>query len=443
MLVMLLSLTIWIGFNSIDTGEVNDHEIMRRFVVVPGKENGFLDAKKLEKLNLPSKYSDSSRAAKDAAIIEQLLAGKSWNRNIVRTTLKRYRGVFPIVETILGKKYFQLPELVAIEQEIPKYQHYISAANLMALRSLHYQRQGKIDQSIEEAHRVLRFGHKIKSETSWILISYMIGRAVENIALQRFYALSSETRINAKRSRHISGLIAKYGHREHDSFSESMLGEYRFMANSIEDYYQKTLSERLEYDQELAGIEDRTPNTFRQYLLSYYFHPNETKNLYAKEALRLYGEAKKICKDQEIPPNHEFHWTDLLKPNSLSKGEFGFKSYFKHRCFVNVFYAGVGLVTALKAYEKTNGRLPDTLNQLVPEFIDRIPEDEFDGQPMRYSKEHRWVYSVGSDYVDNGGRKDGYVFKHSYNKPAGANHPTIPVDHKLWLKQYQALLGAE
>src|SRR5262249_8508018 len=52
-------------------------------------------------------------------------------------------------------------------------------------------------------------------------------------------------------------------------------------------------------------------------------------------------------------------------------------------------------------------RLPDSLSELVPEYLPSVPLDSFDGQPLRYKKlEHGYfVYSIGSDFKDDGGKE--------------------------------------
>ncbi len=44
------------------------------------------------------------------------------------------------------------------------------------------------------------------------------------------------------------------------------------------------------------------------------------------------------------------------------------------------------------------GELPATLDALVPGYLPAVPRDYLDGQPIRYSREFRAVWSVGSDH---------------------------------------------
>ena len=54
---------------------------------------------------------------------------------------------------------------------------------------------------------------------------------------------------------------------------------------------------------------------------------------------------------------------------------------------------------------RENGQVPDRLADLVPEFLSEIPDDPFDGKPIRFmplQKGYR-VYSIGADEADNEG----------------------------------------
>jgi len=65
----------------------------------------------------------------------------------------------------------------------------------------------------------------------------------------------------------------------------------------------------------------------------------------------------------------------------------------------------VGL--AAKRYQLAHDTLPERLDLLVPDYLDAVPADPFDGKPLRYKLTDTGVivYSVGKDGVDNGGKE--------------------------------------
>jgi len=63
---------------------------------------------------------------------------------------------------------------------------------------------------------------------------------------------------------------------------------------------------------------------------------------------------------------------------------------------------------AAELYRMKHGDYPPSANDLVPDFIDRIPEDLFNpGTPLRYKKgaqgDRYRIYSVGQNGADDGG----------------------------------------
>ncbi len=60
---------------------------------------------------------------------------------------------------------------------------------------------------------------------------------------------------------------------------------------------------------------------------------------------------------------------------------------------------------AVERYRLAKGRLPETLTDLVPEYLGSVPLDPFDGAALRYQPLAKGfvVYSVGRDGWDDGG----------------------------------------
>jgi hypothetical protein len=74
------------------------------------------------------------------------------------------------------------------------------------------------------------------------------------------------------------------------------------------------------------------------------------------------------------------------------------------------------------------GALPDKLDELVPTFLERVPEDEFNGKSLRFKKlDNRYiVYSVGENLVDDGG------VERKSDKEVG--DVVVAVDREKWEK---------
>ncbi len=62
---------------------------------------------------------------------------------------------------------------------------------------------------------------------------------------------------------------------------------------------------------------------------------------------------------------------------------------------------------AIERHRLAYDRLPQTLADLTPAFLEQVPDDPFDGQPLRYRKLDPGyvVYSVGPDSTDDAGQE--------------------------------------
>jgi hypothetical protein len=62
---------------------------------------------------------------------------------------------------------------------------------------------------------------------------------------------------------------------------------------------------------------------------------------------------------------------------------------------------------AVERFRLVNGRLPDSLDELVPKFLDAVPSDPFDDSPLRYRKLSKgfMTYGIGPDLTDHGGKE--------------------------------------
>ena len=70
--------------------------------------------------------------------------------------------------------------------------------------------------------------------------------------------------------------------------------------------------------------------------------------------------------------------------------------------------AALDVVLASQQFQRIQGEFPESIEQLVPKFLDSVPIDPMDatGAPLHYRRETDGtavVWSVGMDGVDDGG----------------------------------------
>jgi hypothetical protein len=75
------------------------------------------------------------------------------------------------------------------------------------------------------------------------------------------------------------------------------------------------------------------------------------------------------------------------------------------KAFARLRAARAGI--AVERFRLANGRLPDSLDELPPKWLDTVPTDPFDDKPIRYKKLTQGfvTYSIGPDLKDDGGKE--------------------------------------
>ena len=60
---------------------------------------------------------------------------------------------------------------------------------------------------------------------------------------------------------------------------------------------------------------------------------------------------------------------------------------------------------AVQRYRLASDRIPETLKDLVPDYLESVPLDPFDGKELRYKKLETGyvIYSIGEDLSDDNG----------------------------------------
>jgi hypothetical protein len=71
------------------------------------------------------------------------------------------------------------------------------------------------------------------------------------------------------------------------------------------------------------------------------------------------------------------------------------------------------VATASERYRLANGAWPENLDALIPTFLDELPMDPFDNQPLRYAVDgaSMAVYSIGMNRTDDGGLVGGRIME--------------------------------
>jgi len=105
----------------------------------------------------------------------------------------------------------------------------------------------------------------------------------------------------------------------------------------------------------------------------------------------------------------EAHMASIPKRRVVCRGYASSVAWFfrKRRRHVAGLEAARMALAALRHRAK-HGGLPATLQDLVPDFVDSVPLDPFDGKPLRYrkTKDGFVIYAIGENAKDDGGKTE-------------------------------------
>lgn len=130
----------------------------------------------------------------------------------------------------------------------------------------------------------------------------------------------------------------------------------------------------------------------------------------------------------------------LVAPNAGGRSISGYYSMFARLNVEQVKAAENGIacvraVVAAERYRRANGAYPETLDALVPKYLDAVPRDTFSGGAMRYSRERGLMWAVGQNTVDDGGSTltdKGELGLFRFSRPKDALDMVFPVSAKAF-----------
>ena len=207
--------------------------------------------------------------------------------------------------------------------------------------------------------------------------------------------------------------------------------------NLLGAMYGKTLGDLLRLGSDMSARsrlqDDPWGNTERNFLFvllmacpgysSYCFQPNRILDAHRAETDRFCRKVDEGTYDMSYAQErHAGLWasdvdTSPLARNFLGQKKMpgrndGFATLFERRFKTRSFIA----VLACRSYRAKHGTLPASLDELVPEFLDEVPRDPYDGEKLRWNAEKGYFWTKGRD-----GNFDGVVEFYPDGKPRWKN----------------------
>ncbi len=140
---------------------------------------------------------------------------------------------------------------------------------------------------------------------------------------------------------------------------------------------------------------------------SYIFHPNRTFNELSEYFRALQADASRVCSElsaaRELAERYSYTgWRQLFAPNGVGQLYMAvlapdFRAFERARCQTDTRISLLQTRLAVEAYQDEQGRLPESLGALVPNYMAGLPPDGFDGKPLRFSRERQQLWSAADD----------------------------------------------
>ena len=299
--------------------------------------------------------------------------------------------------------------------------HFKGMAQVLHLRAIAELNNHQEDKALEDVQLALRLDDEIRQVP--LLIGHLVSVAISSMTLQPVYEGLAEHRWNdaqlaeLERSLAAKDFLADY--------QNAMRGECVFAVDAYESWRIAGIYKTYADGQEETVNMRWTPNAFFYQTELITARMNReilqplvdvTNRLVSPDALRRADDLFEEKKKHYSPYN-------VLAVVSLPTIDKSVKKFA-------VIQTGTDLARvacALERYRIANGKYPDSLNVLEPQFIEKMPHDIINGQPLHYRlrEDGNFVlYSVGWNEADDDG------------KVVLAKGGTVDRDNGDWVWQY-------
>jgi len=337
-----------------------------------------------------------------AARVGEILGDWSnYDHGFVQDMLYRNAGVIDYVCNGLTCEYNQAPGLPGVEAEVPLAGQWGGAVRVLALQTLHHWRRNEHKESMESAMTIVRFGNRLEDSRSRIGY-WQLGASFKE------YGAGHIRRLLVVLNRLGPEDLKSYAAELQDcavnekGLSDTLKSEYAALCGAMD-----ALAAGAARSDKGARYPENIKVGFQGFL------PNKTKVLLAKGFERLAGEANTVA--ARLKGASEIGEVRRLEQDGPMATLYGnpqgvmiylqiakrMDGVLSARCHEEASLSATSVLLALKAYKMARGKLPDSLGQLVPEFLKAVPRDAYDGLPLRYSVKKKVVYSVGEDLYDS------------------------------------------
>lgn len=287
-----------------------------------------------------------------------------------------------------------------IEMLLPHLAPMRNGARLLALENLLAIEQGETEQALASLHTGLKLQQALRTEP--LLISQLVRIACVHLAVASMERTCSRLELSPEQIAELRARIERTEADLADALERAFAGE---LPNGVDAFdlgpaywsYLSSLGHTTAPPTGAPGV---------AYKLTGLADLDELEYLDRIAPLFEAGELpieEAIARARDV--EHEF--------KTISEGRFltrtllpGLPRAMTEAAVTHAVLRAARTALAVERYRLKNGELPEDLETLAPEFLDSVPLDPFDGQPLKYRRLDPGfvIYSVGRDGRDNGGK---------------------------------------
>jgi hypothetical protein len=419
----LLLIAAALAIRGCDEPPPNDADLKVQRLQIPDDQNAltlFLEA--VQKLDMPRfdtpLASQANQQTKEGEgpqnehdLFYEIAVGKRWDGPFVDRVLKSNAEALALWEQGMAAPHFQAIEVKTLADRIPHVFEYLSFGNLVSVRARAAAKRGDYEAAFQDCMKLVRFGRRIEGDKG-CLVEYLLGITVHGMGDGLMLDMVSGCNLPPAMLRHYAAELAKCP-ADAQGLADAFRNEYALQVEAIEGM------KSGKYDASMLFVTSPGPSAPRSALDALFwnafrvtsFRPQETRRTCAEVARSRIESVSKPFKHMapEDPTIRDFRLgREAFSGNFLGRAcckmllpaAYG---AVEQKCRANVELAATRILLALKAYKLEKGKLPATLAELVPEYLDSVPLDDYDGLPMRYNAARKVVYSVGKNLANDGG----------------------------------------
>ena len=337
-------------------------------------------------------------------LVAEFLAGKTADDGQLREWVARNAACLAQVKRGTECAVCWMPTVLAFDTEFPYLTIWLDIGRVLAIQARQARLAGRPDAAAEAALTAARMGNLVLKHAE-STIHYWVGLALATQGLEALLDVAGESAATAEWAQALEELGPF-----DEGLARALKAECRYEAHVVEQ-----LADGEIHWLDLLGF-GNARHDFRTWVLGifqqpgYFFQPQATRRSVQDFYRRMIRDVALPYARIDSTDGRDFGrgWTDWLRPNAFGRAlrtlmipPAGIT--LEKKCRIESLRAGAQLVVACNRFEQARGRRPETLAELVPDFLGEVPRDPYDGEPFRFSAEKGLVWAVGRNLTDEGG----------------------------------------